>query len=253
MGRIIALLYGAVAYVTFLVAFLYAVGFVGNLIVPKTINGPAPEEVALLPALLVNAALLVLFAVQHTVMARPAFKRWWTRIVPQSVERSTYVLVASLILLLLFWQWRPLPGIVWQVTDPVGATMLTALFWVGWGIVFLSTFMIGHFDLFGLQQVYRNMKQLEPPTHHFITPGFYKLVRHPIMLGFIIAFWATPVMTVGHLFFAIATTGYIFVGIQFEERDLVDTFGERYRQYKRDTRMVVPLPKKRTGPAEEQV
>ncbi len=244
MGRFIALVYGAVAYVTFFVTFLYAIGFVGNILVPKSIDTPGEEAAPLVEAVLINVALLALFAIQHSVMARPGFKRWWTKVVPQSVERSTYVLLASLILLLLFWQWRTIPAAVWNVEHPAGAFILTALFWVGWLTVLLSTFMIGHFDLFGLNQVYKNLRKQEMPEAEFKTPGLYKLVRHPIMLGFIIAFWATPNMSVGHLVFAIVTTAYILIAIQFEEKDLIDFFGDKYRQYRQRTSMLLPLPTK---------
>ncbi len=248
-GLVIALLYDAASYLIFFVTFLYAIGFVGNVFVPRSIDVQPREPGAFVQSVLINAALLLLFAVQHTIMARPAFKQWWTRIIPRSVERSTFVLLASLILILLFWQWRPLTGQIWSVEHAGSRLALTALFWIGWLTVLLSTFMIGHFDLFRLNQVYKNLRQEEIPKPEFKTPGLYKLIRHPIMLGFIIAFWATPDMTVGHLIFSVATTGYILIGIWFEEKDLIDFFGDTYRQYKRDTGMLIPLPK--GGKAEE--
>jgi methanethiol S-methyltransferase len=236
--KALSLTYGVVSYLIFLGTFLYAVGFVGNFIVPKSIDaGPTvpPAE-----AVAINVLLLGLFAVQHSVMARPAFKRWWTRMVPPHVERSTYVLASSVLLIVLFWQWRPMPGVVWEVERPVAAAALWLLFGVGWVVVLISTFLIDHFDLFGLRQVYLYVKgrpYIPPP---FRTRGLYKVVRHPIMLGFLIAFWATPTMTLGHLQFAGVTTAYILVGVVLEERDLKRHYGATYEEYRRRVGMVVP-------------
>lgn len=249
MGRALAFVYGVVSYLIFFLTFLYAIGFVGNVAVPKSIDygGAAAPFWAALP---INAALLALFAVQHSVMARPAFKAWWTKIVPREVERSTYVLLSSLALVLLFWQWRPMTGAVWNVENIAGRYVLLALFAAGWLLVLLSTFLINHFDLFGLRQVY---------LYHDYTPiqfrvsAFYKFVRHPLLLGFIIAFWATPRMSVGHLVFAVATTAYMLIAIQLEERDLASAHGEDYLTYRRQVPMLIPLPGRRSRAAAAQV
>ena len=238
MARVFAFGYGLVAYLVFLASFLYAIAFVGNRLVEKTIDtGPAAPVGA---ALLINALLLGLFAIQYSVMARPGFKRAWTRIVPQLVERSTYVLLASLILFLLFLHWRPMPGTVWDLRGSFAGPLLDLVSLVGWGIVLVGTLLINHFDLFGLRQVYLYLKGREYTPLGFMQPAFYQYVRHPIMLGFIIAFWATAHMTVGHLVFGLATTGYILIAIRLEERDLVSTLGDQYVAYRRRVSMIVP-------------
>ena len=239
MGRILALAYGVAAYIAFFGTILYAISFVTGIFVPKTIDtgvmGSAGE------AIVINVLLLSIFAVQHSVMARKPFKRWWTQIIPASIERSTYVLLSSLALILVFWQWRPIPAIVWEVSEPTLATALLGLSLMGWVMVFLSTFLISHFELFGVRQVILNLTGRDGGETRFRTPLLYKMVRHPLYLGFIIAFWAAPVMTAGHLLFALVTTAYILVGIALEERDLIELFGDEYRRYRERVSMLVPF------------
>jgi len=237
--RITTFIYGVISYLLFLGTFLYAIGFIGNLVVPKSIDsgrtGPLSE------ALLIDAALLTLFAVQHSVMARPWFKRAWTRLVPKPAERSTYVLLSSLALLLLFWQWQPIGGAVWTVEQPALQMVIYGLYAIGWLLVLSSTFLINHFDLFGLRQVFLFLIGRPYTQLKFGTPMFYRHIRHPLYLGWLFAFWSTPTMTVAHLVFAIATTAYIFVAIQLEEKDLMDTFGDDYRRYKKTVPMIIPI------------
>lgn len=236
MARLFALAYGILCYLMFLGTFAYAVGFTGNFVVPKSIDSGAAG--AFWPSVFVNLALLGLFGLQHSVMARPAFKRWWTRLVPESVERSTFVLFANLVLILLFWQWRPLPSTVWSVETEAARAVLWGLFACGWMIVVVSTFLISHAHLFGLQQV--GLVSGEDGEPEFRVPSLYRYVRHPMMVGFFLAFWATPEMTAGHLLFAGAACGYILVALQFEERDLVARFGARYEAYRERVPMLVP-------------
>ena len=240
-GRAIAFLYGLTAYAVFTVSFLYAIGFVENLVAPKTIDSGATAPLA--ETIVVNLLLLSLFAVQHSLMARRQFKDWWTQFVPKSVERSTYVLMSSLALALLCWQWRPMPAVLWQIDNPQIAMAMTGLSLVGFLIVLSSSFLINHFELFGLHQVANNLAGRTMPAPRFRTPLFYKVVRHPIYLGFVIAFWAAPTMTVGHLLFSAMTTAYIFIGIALEERDLIAMFGDEYRNYRARVSMLIPWRK----------
>jgi protein-S-isoprenylcysteine O-methyltransferase Ste14 len=247
MNRISTFAYGVASYAAFLAVFVYAIGFIGGFWTPTTLDG-APR-MSLLAALGIDLGLLTAFALQHSGMARPAFKRWWTRIVPPAVERSTYVLASSLVLVLLYWQWRPLPTVVWDVGG-AGYWALFAISALGWLLVLASTFLINHFDLFGLRQVWAYARERKLADQPFVARAFYRMVRHPLMLGFLIAFWATPHMTAGHLLFAAVTTAYILVAVKFlEERDLLAQHGDAYRAYQREVPMIVPRPWHRRGEA----
>jgi len=246
--RILFFAYGSLSYLIFLGTFLYAVCFVGAFGVPRTLDGAASGPLG--ESFAIDAGLLALFAVQHSVMARKWFKDWWTRIVPKPIERSTYVLLSSLALILLFTQWRPLGGVVWSVEDPVGRIALWMLFAFGWGLALVSTFLINHFDLFGLRQVWLYLRGRSDKTVRFVTPGPYRLIRHPLYAGWLFAFWMTPVMTLAHLLFSVATTAYILLAIQFEERDLVREHGEDYEAYRRSVPMLVPFIGRRGSGAE---
>jgi protein-S-isoprenylcysteine O-methyltransferase Ste14 len=237
IARLLILFYAIVSYAVFQASFLYAIGFVGNNLVPKSID--VGGATSLSEAIVVDLVLLSLFAVQHSIMARPAFKQWWTKLIPAVCERSTYVLLSSLLLLLLFWQWRPIPTPVWQVGG-VAAWLLIGLSWLGWLVALSSTFMIDHFDLSGLRQAFSALRGAAVAGQSFRTPLLYRYVRHPLMLGLLLAYWATPEMTVGHLLFATMTTAYILVGLRFEERDLIAQFGVTYQQYRRRVPMLLP-------------
>jgi len=239
MGEIFSFLYGLIAYGASLGALLYLIGFSGDVFVPRSVDSGTSANLA--EALCIDVLLLSLFAVQHSVMARQAFKRRWARIVPQPVERSTYVLAASVVLALLFWQWRPIPlPIVWRIENAAAAQLLWAMFWLGWVLVLISTFLINHFELFGLQQVFARLTGRDMPAQGFKMPLFYRYVRHPLYLGILLSLWSVPVMTAGHLLFSMGLSSYIFVGVWFEERDLIAQFGERYRRYRAEVGMLVP-------------
>jgi methanethiol S-methyltransferase len=241
--RIIVFIYGIVSYALGVASLMYLIGFLGNMAVPRTIDTPPAGPIA--PAVLIDLLLVALFAFQHSLMARPAFKERWTRVVPKPAERSTYVLVTALVLALLFWQWRPIPGVVWNLDSTGGGGLLQGLFWLGWVILLASTFMIDHFDLFGLRQVWLRLKDEPYRPVPFVEVALYRFVRHPIMLGILIGIWATPRMSIGHLLFAGATTAYVFIGIFLEERDTRRALGESYERYRRATSMIVPLPRGR--------
>ncbi|CUH62461.1 Putative protein-S-isoprenylcysteine methyltransferase [Thalassovita gelatinovora] len=239
MGRSITFIYGVVTYVIFLVTFLYSIAFVGNLLVPKSIDSGTQGPVAV--SIVINLALLSVFALQHSIMARPAFKRIWMKIIPRAAERSTYILTTCVALILIFVFWQPIPMPVWNLANTLAGSVVSLLFWVGWLIVLSSTFMIDHFDLFGLKQIYANLRTRQATRPGFIKVGLYRLVRHPIMTGFLIAFWAAPVMTIGHLLFAVVTTGYIIIAVlHLEEKDLIAEMGDDYLEYRREVPAFVP-------------
>jgi protein-S-isoprenylcysteine O-methyltransferase Ste14 len=245
--RSMGFVYGAVCYAIFFGVFLYAMGFVGNVFVPKSIDsGPATP---LLQALIIDALLLSAFAFQHSIMARQWFKRGWTKVVSPALERSTYVLAATAVLALLMWQWQPVPGVVWDVANSTGRTLLMTLYWLGWGTLLLSTALVDHFELFGLKQVYCYLKGEQHGLLPFKTPALYKAVRHPIYFSFLVAFWSAPRMTFGHLFFSVMCTGYILVAIQFEERDLLRSYGDAYRRYRQQVSMIIPWPRRKADEA----
>ncbi|WP_040698045.1 methanethiol S-methyltransferase [Nodosilinea nodulosa] len=249
IARLAVFLYGLVCYAIFLLTFLYACGFVGNFIVPRSIDS-APET-AWINALIIDAALLGVFGIQHSVMARQGFKNWWTRFVPKSVERSTYVLFSSLCLIALFYLWQPIGGSIWNVTNFSGVAILYALFAFGWLLVLMTTFLINHFDLFGLRQVWLYLQGKEYTQLKFATPGPYRYVRHPLYVGWLFAFWPTPTMTVTHLVFALITTAYILVAIQFEERDLLNVYGKTYADYRCRVPMLVPFARRHQRKTEQ--
>jgi len=242
MKKSIIFIYGIISYIVFLIAYLYAIGFVGNIFVPKSIDSGV--ETTWFSSVFINAVLLSVFALQHSIMARPTFKKWFTSIFSHAMERSTYILLSSLALLLIYWQWQPITTVVWETESKIAIIVLTGIFFLGWLIVLLSTFMINHFELFGLAQIFDNLKNKQTPNPKFQTNYLYKIVRHPIMLGFIIAFWATPTMTVGHLLFAIVTTIYIFIAVKYlEEKDLRKHIGEKYEAYQKEVPMIIPFTK----------
>jgi protein-S-isoprenylcysteine O-methyltransferase Ste14 len=242
MKKSIIVLYGVLAYIIFLIAFLYAIGFIGNIIVPKSID--SGTESSLFSSISINVLLLSVFALQHSIMARPAFKKWFTTIINPAMERSTYILLSSLALMLIFWQWRQITTIVWDFENDIVSFILMGIFFLGWLIVLLSTFMINHLELFGLAQIFDNLKNKTTPSPKFQTNYLYKLVRHPLMLGFLVAFWATPTMTLGHLLFSVVTTLYIFVAVKYlEEKDLKKVIGKEYETYQKEVPMVIPFMK----------
>lgn len=247
MKRVLTITYGAAGYLLGVAALVYLICFVGNIAVSRSIDRGVTSPVG--EAVAVNVLLVGLVGVQHSVMARPAFKRLWTRLVPHSIERSTYVVASGLVFFLLFWQWRTMPAIIWDVAWPPGRLVLQLLFWLGWAIALASTFMINHFELFGLRQVYLAWHGQPHTDLRFRSPLLYRLVRHPLMLGFVVAFWASPRMTAGHLLFAIAITGYIFIALRLEERDLVAALGNQYREYRRQVPMLLPWPRRRRAMA----
>lgn len=248
MNRITGLIYGIVSYAIFFATFLYAIGFVGNIFVPKGID--SIPNVPMTQALLINLGLLGIFAIQHSVMARPAFKRWITKFIPEAMERSTYTLASSLLLIAMFWLWEPMGGVVWSIENPAGVALMYSGFAFGWLLVLVSTFLINHFDLFGLRQVWLNFRNKPYTKLKFNLPFAYRVVRHPLYLGWLFAFWCIPTMTIAHLAFAIATTAYILIAIQLEERDLMDMHPE-YAEYRKRVPMIIPFVRKRLGKREQ--
>ena len=246
----ISFAYGVFCYVVFFGTFLYTVGFLGNTLVPKSIDSGLAGSTG--PAVLINTLLLGLFALQHSVMARPSFKAQWTKIIPLPIERSTYVLFSSLALILLYWQWRPMTSVVWKLDSATGQYIMQGLFFCGFLLVLYATFLIDHFDLFGLRQVWLHLRGVEYTHRPFGTPSLYRLIRHPLYLGWLLTFWCTPIMTQGHLFFAIVTTVYIFAAVVLEERDLVQLFGGQYQRYREQVPMILPWPRKRQAQAAPQ-
>jgi methanethiol S-methyltransferase len=248
LRRLVIFIYGLASYAVFFATFLYAIGFIGNIqipgVVPVTLDGPPRTDFT--TALLIDLGLLSLFAIQHSLMARPFFKRWLTRLIPEPAERSTYVLFSSLALIALFVGWQPLGGVMWDVQDPLARVVLWSLFGFGWMLVLVATFLINHFDLFGLRQIWLQLVGRPYTSLRFGTPGPYKLVRHPLYVGWFFAFWATPIMTGTHLLFALMTTAYILVAIQLEERDLVDSLGDDYRRYRERVPMLIPFMRRST-------
>lgn len=244
-AKLAGLLYSLLSYLFFLLTLLYLIGFIGNVGVPKTIDSGSGAPWPL--ALLVDVSLITLFAVQHSVMARKSFKAWWVQFVPPPIERATYVLVSSVVLVVMFWLWQPIDLRVWQVESRLGSAVLTTLFWLGWGLILVATFLISHFELFGVKQALDTLRPTKPVDGSFRTPMLYKVVRHPMYMGFLISFWATPEMTVGHLVFALTSTIYILIGSQLEEKDLVEIFGEKYRNYQKNVGMLLPSLRRNPG------
>jgi methanethiol S-methyltransferase len=238
MKRILIFAYGIFCYGVFLAAFLYMMGFLSNMLAPRSVD--SGTNVSLAVALPINLALIVLFGLPHSVMARGRFKQWWTRLIPAVAERSTYVLVSTLTLVLLMWQWQPMTTSLWTVGYPPLRMLIWGLYWGGHGVVLLASFLINHFELFGLQQSYLQLRQRETSAPDFQTPLLYRVVRHPLQLGLLIVFWATPDMTTGHLLLALGMTSYMLVGLYFEERDLTTHFGDAYRQYQQTTPKLLP-------------
>ena len=246
-SRIATLIYGTVSYLIFLGVFMYSIGFVGNLVLPKTVDSGVPGPLGV--ALAVNFGLLTIFALQHSIMARPAFKAWWKQYVPVQAERSTYVLLSSLALALLYWQWQPMTTVIWDIQSPIAHGILMLGYFSGWALVLYSTVLIDHFDLFGMRQVVLNFREMKYSHHPFDTPSLYQYIRHPLYLGWFTVFWVTPTMTGGHLLLAGVTTAYILVAVVLEERDLVSHFGDAYRRYQETIPKFFPFGRNTAKPA----